>query len=504
MKAKKQKTASSASPTSPAILPAWLAPVLIAIACVAAYYPVVNAGFLSDDFNYLYGHAVSQAGAAKGATFFRPFGLLSLRIDHLLYGESATGYHITNILLHFFAAWGIALCASRIIRGKWSGLIAGLIFALHPIHPEAVSWISGRFDVLCGALVSWAFVAYLSAGTSRNPKRFTLMTLSYILFALACFTKEMAFAFPFVLAAYVFIIPSQSAVGSSARRVWQVAGFFIVTGAVFILRAHIIGGIGGYSGYENASMGEMLYFVLLQPFYWLFLPLNRSVFGAAGPMTEWIVYIILISPLIGLLLRPQWKVIAFGAAAIVLSTLPVAQIGYVDVQMQSSRFLYIPSLFFAILATALLYTGNAAGKLSRYRNLLAVVYLLVMLLVINQNNFAWHEAGRVAGSAASSAIELVHRHDGEWGREYTKLVVYNLPDAYLGAYVFREGFVTMLRHRTGHALDDVEIQVILEETGRFENVSELKLVFDQETVVWFFNDVGNVFEEITEDETLPG
>lgn len=84
----------------------WLVPLLIAAACLIAYYPALNAGFLSDDFNYLYGHAESPAGGAKGASFFRPLGIFSLRLDFAFYAENAFGCHITNLLLHFAAAWG--------------------------------------------------------------------------------------------------------------------------------------------------------------------------------------------------------------------------------------------------------------------------------------------------------------------------------------------------------------------------------------------------------------
>lgn len=384
-------------------------------------------------------------------------------------------------------------------------MVAGLIFALHPIHPEAVSWISGRFDVLCGALISWSFAAFLMSRDSRRDRRFLPLVASYILFALACFTKEMAFAYPFVVLAFVLILPhTDDTPGRRKWELWAVAGFFGLAVLLFILRASVIGGIGGYTGYEGSSVAEMLYFLFIQPFYWFFLPLNRSLFSDIGPPTLWVVGIIILAPLAMLAFKPPWRVIAFSAAAIVLSTLPVAQIGYIDPQMQSSRFLYIPSLFFAILAAALL-TGTAISsrKTGRYSGLPAGVYLLTMLLILNQNNFAWQEAGRVTRSAADSAVQLAETHRGEWGLDYKKLVVYNVPDAYLGAYVFREGFLTMLRHRTGGLLDEVEIQMIIEEIDRFENVGELKLVFDVETAVWFFNDIDSVFEEVTEEEKIP-
>ena len=152
-----------------------------------------------------------------------------------------------------------------------------------------------------------------------------------------------------------------------------------------------------------------------------------------------------------------------------------------------------------------LFAGARAPsvKVGRVVRILIVIYLMALLLTLNQNNFAWEEAGRVARWATTSAVANVEKHGDDWGTKYKKLIIYNVPDAYLGAYVFREGLITMLRHRTGNLLDGVEIDMIIEETGTFENVGELKLVFNEQTIVWFFNDADSIFEEVTEEETLP-
>jgi len=480
-------------------------PLIIAIACIAAYYPALSAGFLSDDFNYLYGLDKSAITTGKTAMFYRPLGIVSLQIDTKLWGENAFGYHLTNLILHFAAAWGVAVCAGFLINRQWAGLLAGFIFALHPIHPEAVSWISGRFDVLCGTLLIWSLAAFLYSGRAQKKKSIPWVIASIALFALACLAKEMAFAFPFVIAVSAFVIHPRDDVKTKALmpRLLRTIPFFIAAAILFYVRALVIGGIGGYSGSQSAHVLNMLYYVFIQPFYWLFLPLNRSLFRDAGPVTLWLIGIILVSPLALAALRPAWRIIAFGAASITLSALPTAQIGFIDAQMESSRFLYVPSLFFGIMAASLFTDIRPSLKARRIVGPLVVVYLLTMFLTLSQNNFAWQEAGRVAAGAAGSAVALAEKHKGEWGNRYKKLLMYNIPDAYLGAYVFREGIVTMLRHRTGNMLDGVEISTVIEEIGRFERVGELKQVFDSGTVVWFFNDAGNKFEEIKGEDTIP-
>ena len=82
-------------------------------------------------------------------------------VDQALYGETPAGYHATNFALHILTTWlvfglGLAFGLPRRVA-----LAAAVLFAVHPVHGEAVAWISGRFDVLCAAsylLALWLFV----------------------------------------------------------------------------------------------------------------------------------------------------------------------------------------------------------------------------------------------------------------------------------------------------------------------------------------------------------
>ncbi|KAK7891356.1 hypothetical protein WMY93_023319 [Mugilogobius chulae] len=93
-----------------------------------------------DDF---WGTLLTHSGSHKS---YRPFCTLSFRFNYALGGLDPSGYHLVNIILHG-AVTGLFTSLSRLLLGGglWS-LLAGLLFASHPIHTEAVAGVVGRAD----------------------------------------------------------------------------------------------------------------------------------------------------------------------------------------------------------------------------------------------------------------------------------------------------------------------------------------------------------------------
>ncbi len=67
-------------------------------------------------------------------------------LEHLLWGDSAAGYHLANILILGTSACILVLILRRLsVAGAW---LAGLLFALHPVCVESVAWISEQKNTL--------------------------------------------------------------------------------------------------------------------------------------------------------------------------------------------------------------------------------------------------------------------------------------------------------------------------------------------------------------------
>ncbi|XP_051580547.1 protein O-mannosyl-transferase TMTC2 [Myxocyprinus asiaticus] len=116
-----------------------------------------------DDF---WGTLLTHSGSHKS---YRPLCTLSFRLNYALSGLNPWSYHLINVLLHCAAAALFSSFSGLLLgSGRWS-LLAGLLFAAHPIHTEAVAGIVGRADVgaaLFFLLALRCYIRYCSLRTS--------------------------------------------------------------------------------------------------------------------------------------------------------------------------------------------------------------------------------------------------------------------------------------------------------------------------------------------------
>ena len=70
---------------------------------------------------------------------YRPLTVATFRLNYMLHELEPLGYHLVNVLLHSAVVYLYVLMCGAVFSQVWPALIAGLLFAVHPIHTEAVS-----------------------------------------------------------------------------------------------------------------------------------------------------------------------------------------------------------------------------------------------------------------------------------------------------------------------------------------------------------------------------
>jgi len=179
---------------------------------LAAYSPALGNGFIWDDDDYVTanihlrtGDGLRRIWTEPGATLqYYPAVHTGFWIEYHLWGLNPFGYHLVNILLHAGGAVLFWLLLRRLaVPGAF---LAGLVFAVHPVHVESVAWITERKNVLSGLFYLGAALAWLryrlrSGGRPqiRGPRLDRFYAISLILFLCALLSKTVTVTLPAAL-----------------------------------------------------------------------------------------------------------------------------------------------------------------------------------------------------------------------------------------------------------------------------------------------------------------
>lgn len=129
--------------------------------------------------------------AGMRSHYYRPLQALSYLLDYQIWGLNPFGFHLTSILLHAGVAVLLYRLGVALLDDARAALIAALLFAVHPIHTEAVTYVSGRSDPLAAAAM---LIALLSFVRDRRPALSGWRLLSLAAFFLALLAREAAMA----------------------------------------------------------------------------------------------------------------------------------------------------------------------------------------------------------------------------------------------------------------------------------------------------------------------
>src|SRR4051812_41502867 len=122
---------------------------------------------------------------------YRPFVSTSFAIENYLHGDRPWVFHLINILLHAAVSGGVVLLGMR-IAGLTVGWISGLLFAVHPVHLEAVAGLVGRAETACALAIVLGLYWFLG----RGPLTFRRGIALCVCFIVALLSKEQGVLFP--------------------------------------------------------------------------------------------------------------------------------------------------------------------------------------------------------------------------------------------------------------------------------------------------------------------
>jgi len=183
-------------------------------------------------------------GLGRGSNY-RPVLLLSFAVQWWIHGKAAVAFHIVNLLLHMAAT----LLLARLFRSAGFSLsVAGgaaLLFAVHPVHVEAVTSLVGRGETLAAVFLLAYLLLALPRGGSPARSRVGRLLAALVCYFLGVLTKESAAVAPTLLFLLLFLggegSPARRAGRALSRGLAAFVGSAAVLAGVFALRSWVLG-----------------------------------------------------------------------------------------------------------------------------------------------------------------------------------------------------------------------------------------------------------------------
>lgn len=410
---------------------------------------------------------------------YHPITMLTYCIEYSKYGLNPKPYHVTNLIIHILNGLLVFYFIWLLTGQQWVAFITALLFAIHPMHVESVSWVSERKDVLYTFFSLATLCTYLFF--LKNEKRKQLFyVLTLVLFLLALLSKAMAVSIALVFFAVDYFLDRKINLKVILEKIP-----FIVLSLIFgIVAIGAQRSASALDGIVNYTFGDRILFSCysLMTYLWkLFVPINLSCFynypekGASGFPAVFYVTPIVMLLLAFIVYRSMryGKDVMFGFIFFIVTIALVLQLLPVGDAIMADRSTYIPyiGLFFIIARFINNIIENKYKKLTSLKTPVIIalaVFCIICCYLTAQRSMVWYDSI----SLWSDAIKKYDKAPKSFNnrgltyyeqKEYDKaLADYNrtiqLRDDYPDAH-YNRGVVYFTFKRYDEALEDYTIAI---------------------------------------------
>jgi tetratricopeptide (TPR) repeat protein len=432
-----------------------LAAALLSLLVVAAYANSLRNGFTGDDHVIIVQnklitrlHALptlfardywassrnpNEAIPPPGTGLYRPVVLTTYALNYAVGGLSPVGYHAVNLLLHLLVTWLVYRLAWQLRLSPEGALAAAAIFAVHPLHTEAVTGIVGRAELLMAASVLGGLLLAVHG----------FRWLAFGAFTLGLFAKEQAAVLPALLLLSGLCLDRSVSTSTSnieprtvhlRRGIARYGGYVLILAAYLAVRGYSLGGLRPPSlgflenpaAFADWPVRLLTLLKVAGRYLWLFVwpgPLSSDYSYNAIPLARSVVDPGVLWSVLAwgsLIVAALWAFrrdgrVTFSIGLMVVTFLPVSNVIIPIGTLVGERLFYLPSAGLCLLA------GWAWDRLyprltSRTGRVGAVALVAGLCLVLTVRT--------VARNQDWADNETLFRHDAQVVPENAKVYAY--------------------------------------------------------------------------------
>ena len=346
----------------------------------------VQPGTAGQSWSNVISYFTTNLSFEHNSNFYRPFVITYIGAMNSICGSSAFGWHLASLLLHLICVLLVFAFAKRLLHSGSTAFIAAALFAVHPTHVEAVTWISAAGEPLMTIFILSAALAFLNWRAGKSPAWLAL-SIAAAMGALLC--KETAVVTPALISALV-LLPAATAARSLRAQLAATAAFWIEAFAFLHTRTHVLHGFSHpFTGASNTDMvlswpaaivfyvRDMFFPVGMSPVYPFTFVHSPAASGFIFPLLA----VILLAAAVIWFLRQsaEWRLYL---TCLVWIAAPLAPVMYLKLfppfELVHDRYLYISTIGLSIAAaaaiTSLVSRAESLG-IARLRGLTAALLI---------------------------------------------------------------------------------------------------------------------------------
>lgn len=372
------------------------------------YYKVYQYDYIDyDDPAFVFGNPLVKSGLSFRTllwaltTFdighWHPLVWISYLAEVSIFGPTPGLMHLTNVFLHLLNTLILFRFLSKITRATTLSGVVSILFAIHPMHVEAVVWLSARKDVLCTLFTFLALYFYSGYAQTKNRRYYYL---SMVVYVLGMMSKSMIITLPALMLLLDFWPLKRIDVSAQkswcSKDFWNTAlkllkeklAYFIIT-VVFCVIAFIPQDFeGAVMSVHSMDIGTKIdlitkaYIAYLKKTFWpytLYLPYLRSVGPSTGfsflsssillTITVWAIYHI-----------RKYPFLIFGWLWFFVVLLPVSGIVPFGAHFMADRYTYVPHVGLFIMVVWYVHQIWPSGTIQRLLKITLGIFILILLI----------------------------------------------------------------------------------------------------------------------------
>jgi protein O-mannosyl-transferase len=284
------------------------------------------------------------AGVKSWSTYYRPLQIFSYWFLWRLDGPNPGAYHLFQLILYCASVWLLYRIGCELMGWEVAAFAVALLWALHPVHVEAVAWAAALPDVGVGLFCFCAFLLFLRAERNNRPLDWRHIVAA-VTFGLGLLFKENALSLFPLLVAYWFFLGKP---GGWWARLLRLTPYVVALAAYIAVRIAVLGHFSAGTHIWAVSEGVLgsalaLLGAHLRLFIW---PIGLSPVRSFN----WIADLHTVWPWAALLLlgtawalRKREPLFAFFIFAWLLALLPCLDIRQITTPFAADRYSFLPT-----------------------------------------------------------------------------------------------------------------------------------------------------------------